>query len=445
MTKNLRREEKLGRLRSQIATTDSPRQAPDQLVPYARNSRKHEPWQVTQVAESLLEFGFMTPVVVDGKGEVIAGHARVMAALNLGLPEIPVVVRDHLTKAQKRAYVIADNQLALRSSWDMELLTAEVLDLKVEDYPLELLGFERNDLALFLKNGTEGKTDPDAIPELAPARVKAGELWMLGRHRLLCGDSTDGQVVERLIGCEKAALCFTSPPYADQREYGGGKELSTQHLATFIAAAAPAVEMFAVNLGLSRKSGEVNQYWEDYIAAARAVGLKLLSWNVWDRGAPCSIAQQTAMFAIEHEWILVFGDATRELNMTVPNKTAGQVSRSSNRDVDGRIIVRPSFDHDKRVHETYSHRRLGTVLRQDIHRGTSPHPAMFPVALPEAYMEASTGIGDVVYEPFCGSGSTLIACEKTGRRCFGMEIDPHYCDVILARWEAFTGLKAERG
>lgn len=261
-------------------------------------------------------------------------------------------------------------------------------------------------------------------------------LRVKSKHRLLCGDCTSADDVDALLNGERAELCFTSPPYVDQRQYGGGGDLSVQHISSFIAIAASACGMFAVNLGIVRREDEVVPYWDEYIASARAVGLKLVSWNVWDRIYPCSIGQQTAMFPIEHEWIFVFATHPRALKRTVDNKHAGvKTSAGSNRQCDGSMKPRWGDEiHDKRA--------LGTILRQDIHRGESPHPAMFPVALPAAYIDACTNAGDIVYEPFNGSGTTIVACEQLSRRCFAMEINPDYADIALARWEAFTGRKA---
>jgi DNA modification methylase len=282
-------------------------------------------------------------------------------------------------------------------------------------------------------------SDEDEVPDSAQVEpiTKLGDLYLLGNHRLLCGDSTSIDAVEKLMNGEKAEMCFTSPPYADQREYNGEKELSTEHLATFIRAAYGNVNYFAVNLGYSRKNGEVNPYWDDYIKEAKNCGLKLLSWNIWDRGSPYSIGQQTAMFPIEHEWIFVFGTSIKDLNTTVANKHAGGKGAVSNREADGTLKrKKPPVIRD--------FRELGTIVRTDVDKTHEiDHPAKFPVEFAEAYIEACTDINQNVYEPFGGSGSTLIACEKTNRRCFMMELDPHYCDVIIARWEKYTGKKAE--
>lgn len=288
-------------------------------------------------------------------------------------------------------------------------------------------------------NGGSGEEEHVPPPSKNPI-TKLGDVILLGEHRLLCGDSTNQGDVDCLFTHgKKASLCFTSPPYADQREYGGGKELSTQHLAKFLNVAKNHVDLFAVNLGYSRKEGEVNPYWDDYIAEARRADLKFLSWNIWDRGAPGTVGQHSAMFPIEHEWIFVFGQEGRKLNLTVRNKTAGESSGRNRREADGTMI--------KRVRSVVRESRaLGTVLReilQDKSRDAN-HPAKFPVELPECYIEACTSPGEFVYEPFAGSGTTCIAAQKLGRRCLMMEIDPGYCDVIVERWEKYTGLKAER-
>jgi DNA modification methylase len=262
-----------------------------------------------------------------------------------------------------------------------------------------------------------------------------GNLILKSRHRLLCKDSTNISDVERLMNGDTAELCFTSPPYSDQREYGGGLDLSTQHLASFIPTARQHVKYFVINLGYSRKHKEVNTYWDDYINSAHECGLKFLSWNIWDRYHACSIGQQTAMFPIEHEWLFVFGPNLKDLNHTVENKWAktsihGSIARS----VDGCLI--PS----KEGREIASHRALGTIVRMNASKERDlGHPAVFPVQLSVSYIEAMTDESEGVYEPFCGSGSTLIACEKMNRKCYAMEIDPHYCDITLNRYSKYCG------
>lgn len=407
----------------------------DELLPYAANARTHSADQVKRIAASIKEFGFNNPILVDGAKGVIAGHGRLEAAKKLKLGTVPVIELAHLTDAQKRAYILADNRLALDAGWDDATLAVEMKRLQEDAFDLGLTGFSQEEIDKLLGGTpvTEGLTDEEEVPEDVPAIAQRGQVWKLGRHRLMCGDSTCEEDVARLMDGKRASFCFTSPPYSDQREYNGGKDLSTQKLAKFLQAPC---DLFAVNLGLQRKDGEVCPYWDDYITAAKSVGLRFLSWNVWDRLHACSIGQHTAMFPIEHEWILVFGATAAKLNRIVPNKTAGQKYTGTNREIDGRMSGR-------RVETTGDFRPIGTVMRCDVHRGDAPHPAMFPVSLPEAYIEACTQRDENVLEPFGGSGSTLIACEKTGRLCFMMELDEKYCDVIISRWEAFTGLKAE--
>lgn len=399
------------------------------------NVRTHNQKNLDAIKGSLTKFGQQTPIVVGVNNIVLAGNGRLRAARELGWETINIV-RSELKGVDATGFALADNRTGELAEWDPGL--GDVLKaLQVDDFDLNSIGWSDEDLSSLLgpgdQDGQHGATDPDDVPKNVETRCKPGDVWILDNHRLMCGDSTNVQHVEQLIGGEKIDLCFTSPPYTDQRKYNGDKELSTEHLATFMRASYGLVGLFAVNLGLSRKDGEVQCYWDAYIREAKECGLKLLSWNVWDRSYAASIGQQTAMFAIEHEWIFVFGAERQTLNLTVQNKNANQKmgGRTSNRESDDRMTGR----RNEIVHEK---RRLGTIIRQDIHRGESPHPAMFPVALPEAYIEACTDRGDNVYEPFAGSGTTIIACEQTGRRCFGMEIDPKYCDIIIKRWEDFA-------
>jgi DNA modification methylase len=405
----------------------------EKLLPYARNPRKND-HAVERGASFIKEFGFSVPVLVQSDGTIIDGHLRLKCAKRLGMKEVPVTVRDDMTEAQIKAFRLSVNRFAELADWDDEMLKIELMELDNLQYDIDLLGF---DVKLDGENsGTEGLTDPDEVPEVPQNvfGVKRGDVWLLGNHRLMCGDSTSEDDVNKLMNGKRAVFCFTSPPYADMREYNGGKELSTKHLAKFLDAPC---DLFAVNLGIQRKDNEIVQYWDDYIQAAKQYGHKFLSWNIWDRNYPASIAQQTAIFAIEHEWIFIFGKSRIELNKTIPNKNAGQkmCGKSTNRESDGRMFGRAN----EIVHDN---RRMGTIIRVDIYRGNSMHPAMFPVELPETYYQACTNENDSVYEPFCGSGTSIIAAEKTGRICYGMELDEHYCGVIIKRWQDFTGKTA---
>jgi len=410
----------------------------DDLIPYVNNSRKHSDEQVAQISASIKEFGWTNPILIDGTNSIIAGHGRLMAARKLKMDEVPTIELDHLTDTQRKALVIADNKLALNADWDNTLLTIELDDLLKDGFALDILGFNQDELAALLEpEQVDGLTDEDAVPDVPEEpKTKLGDIYQLGNHRLMCGDSTSIDAVDKLMDGHKAQFCFTSPPYADQREYNGGKQLSTEHLATFIRTASGFCNFFAVNLGLSRKDGEINQYWDDYIVEAKNCGLKLLSWNIWNReGMGGSIGNMTAMFPIEHEWIFVFGSDIKDINRTRDNKHGGESGKSTIRQKDGETTPN-SWAINKKG-------KIGTVFTCDFARGKKEHPAMFPVEFPIGYIESCTSSNDVVYEPFGGAGSTMIACEKIGRQARLMELDPKYCDVIVKRWEDFTGKKAE--
>jgi DNA modification methylase len=408
------------------------------LIPYVNNSRKHSDEQVAQIAASIKEFGWTNPILVDGANGIIAGHGRLMAARKLGMEAVPVIELAHLSEPQRKALIIADNKLAMNAEWDNDLLMLELGELLEGGFNLDLLGFGKDELDALLSptEVTEGLTDEDAVPEPPAVPVTVlGDVWLLGKHRVMCGDSTSIDAVETLMAGGGADMCFTSPPYADQREYNGGKELSTQHLATFIRSASGFCNFFAVNLGMSRKDGEINQYWDDYILEAKNCGLKLLSWNIWNReGMGGSIGNMTAMFPIEHEWIFVFGVENKDINRTKDNKHGGESGKSTIRQKSGETTPNNWAINKKG--------KIGTVFTCDFARGKKEHPAMFPVEFPMGYIESCTNNKDVVYEPFGGAGSTLIACEKTGRHARLMELDPKYVDVIIKRWQDFTGKTA---
>ena len=409
------------------------------------NVRKHSERNLESIAASLRAFGQQKPIVVDKRGVILAGNGTYEAARRIGWDKIQIT-RTDLSGTLATAYAIADNRTAELAEWDDTALAEQLRALQSEEFDLKNVGYTDDEVQQLIDGigddllGASQVTE-DEIPEPPVEPItKPGDLWLLGDHRLLCGDSTKAEDVERLMAGAKADLCFTSPPYSDQRDYHGG-DLAEQSLSRFIDAAESKCELFAVNLGMSRKNNEVNEYWNDYITAAKRAGLKFLSWNIWDRsGFGYTVGQATAMFTVDHEWILVFGWQRKDLNKTVKNKDAGRKIDGTRRNKDGTTTASESV--------TNTHRQLGTVFRCNVVKSrnaeTKDHPAVFPVALPAAYIEACCNLDGSVYEPFCGSGTTLIAAEQLGRKCYGMEISPQYCDVIVKRWETLTGRVATR-
>jgi DNA modification methylase len=260
----------------------------------------------------------------------------------------------------------------------------------------------------------------------------------------MCGDSTDPESVSRLMEEARAELLFTSPPYADMRTYNGGKELSTELLARFIPAYEPHCEYQVVNLGIKRQDHEIVQYWDDYIAAAHGAGLKLMAWNVWDKMICGSVGQQMSLVPIRHEFIFVFGNNDKALNKTWDKKpeNVGQIKPKTRRQADGSVRLQTTGNGDA----SNPRKEMESVVQVMLETGKirEKHPAVFPVGLPAEYIKAFTNEGDVVAEPFGGSGTTLIACEQLGRECRCMELDPSYCDVIIERWQNLTGETAQK-
>lgn len=405
----------------------------DEIKLNPKNRNKHPKDQIERLCNIIKYQGFRNPLIISNRsGVLVAGHGRLLAAKKLKLKTVPVTYQDFDSEEQEIAAGVSDNAIALWADLDLEGINTDIPDLG-PDFDIDLLGIKNFKIDIA---ENEGLTDPDSVPDTPKeSPVCRGELFRLGSHRLLCGDSTSITDVERLMNGKKAEICFTSPPYSDQREYSGEVELSVEKIKSFIRACFSQCNYLVVNLGYSRKNGEVDQYWDDYIKEAKDCGLKLLSWNIWNKKECGSIGNQTAMFGISHEWIFVFGSSTKELNKTVENKYSGDFSNhNSTRQKDGTV----KKGKDRTVG---SHSQLKTIYEcyPQKARDCIDHPARFPIDFPVGYIEAMTNISDIVYEPFCGSGTTLIACEKLNRRCFGMEIDPHYCSVILDRWSAFTG------
>lgn len=422
------------------------RRSVSDLIPYARNARTHSDAQVAQIAASIREFGFTNPVLIDGQDGIIAGHGRVLAARKLGLADVPVLVLDYLTDAQRRAYVIADNKLALNAGWDDEALRAEIEALGDDEFDLTLLGFDENELAALLADKTEGLTDPDATPEPPVNPVtQAGDVWLLCDHRVMCGDSTEPEIVAMLMAGERADLLFTSPPYAQQRDYGTAKESvgNWDALMEGVFAAAPVKTgaQLLVNLGLVHKDGEWIPYWDKWIAWMRDEGWRRFGWYVWDQG-PGLPGDWNGRLAPSHEFIFHFNRESKKTNKTVAAKHAGETLGGGGlRGADG--VVKAKTGHGNAIQAFKIHDSVFRVMR---HKGgigkAGKHPAVFPVALVESAFDAYSKPGDVVFEPFCGSGTQVIAAEKMARHCFGMDIDPAYVDVAVKRWQDFTGKQA---
>ena len=394
-----------------------------ELIPYCNNSRTHSDEQVLQIASSIKEFGFTNPVLIDDQGGIIAGHGRIMAAQKLKMDEVPTITLSDLSEAQKKAYIIADNKLALNSGWDDELLKIELEQLKELDFDLGLIGFSDDELALLMGGETtEGLVDEDQVPELADDPVTVlGDVWLLGNHRLMCGDSTSIDAVERLMDGQKADMVLTDPPYGVSfvgvkgSMYSGGKKAG-KNSAEMIKAddlrGDDLVKLFADSMSsasMSSKAGAalyvffaINRSQES-ITGLQGAGLEIRNWLIWDKG-------NVGFHAMGAQY--------------KPNYEAFLYCHKSGQS--------PSW---------YGGNKEQTVWRFPVER-EGLHPTMKPVSLLCHAIQNSSKSGDEVLDLFGGSGSTLIACEKIGRINRSMELDPKYCDVIIKRWQDFTGKQA---
>jgi|11BtaG_2_1085332.scaffolds.fasta_scaffold10011_3 DNA modification methylase len=390
----------------------------EDLIPYASNSRTHSEQQIAQIAASIREFGWTNPVLINDENSIIAGHGRLLAARQLKMTEVPCIKLDHLTKSQQKALVIADNQLALNAGWDVEMLKAEISGLDTDGFDLDLLGFDSDFLDGFLIEETEGLTDEDAVPDVPEEpETKLGDVWILGRHRLMCGDSTSIDAVERLMDGQKADMVFTSPPYNADAKAGQGdifnnkKSLKlysdgySDNLASddYVKFAASVLEMcFAFTDGFIfwNVSYNANSRFE-YIQHIQGRLPYLVEQICWKKSSTIPFKG-----SLMRDWEPIYVFSTNKQPVAVKQVTSNfwQVSNTNSQ--------------------------------------AENHKACFPVELPEKGIGIVAKNTGIVFEPFGGSGTTVIACEKTNRDCRMMELDPKYCDVIKKRWEDFTGQKA---
>jgi site-specific DNA-methyltransferase (adenine-specific) len=382
----------------------------DRLVPYAKNSRTHSEEQIAQIAASIKEWGFTTAVLVDEKGGIIAGHGRVLAARKLGIDTLPVMVATGWTEPQKRAYVIADNQLALNAGWNMEMLKTEIDGLKLEDFDIDLLGFEDGFLdGLLEPEPTVGLTDEDAVPD-APEIPKTvlGDVWLLGNHRLMCGDSTSIDAVEKLCDGQLVDMWLTDPPYNVAYE-GKTKD--------------------ALTIKNDKQGDEsFRQFLRDSYVAADAVmkpGAVFYVWHADSEGYN-------------------FRGAAKDAGWTVRQCLIWKKSSMVMGRQDYHWKHEPCLYGWKEgaAHLWATDRKQTTILEFDRPSRNAEHPTMKPVELFAYQMQNNTKGKDRVLYSFGGSGTTLIAAEKYGRDALLMELDPKYCDVIIKRWQEFTGKQA---
>jgi DNA modification methylase len=389
--------------------------AVEALVPYARNTRTHSDAQIAQVAASISEFGFTNPVLIDGDGGIIAGHGRALAAKKIGMAEVPCIRLGHLSDAQKRAYVIADNKLALNAGWDEKMLALEFKDLQGLDFDLALTGFDLQDINAILaadEATPEGKTDADATPAVqAEVVTHPGDVWVLGSHRIMCGDSTDSESVAMLMNGQKAALMQTDPPYGIAYvENAKSKGQSVAH----------------ADIENDDLDGEKLQAFLEAMIRAAVPSLDdHAAYYLWHpmltQGTFFAAAAAAADILIHRQviWVkpsMVFGRGDYHWQ----HELCFYGWRKGNR---------PPF---------YGPRNQTTIW--NIGRETSKdHPTAKPVDLWKPPIENHTKPGEIMYEPFSGSGSQIIAAEQTGRRCYAMELSPQYVDVAVRRWQQFTG------
>ena len=425
----------------------------DRLTPYAKNARTHSDTQVAQIASSIVEYGFTAPLLVSGDGGILAGHGRLAAAQKLALEVVPVVVLDHLTPTQRRAYILADNAIAQAAGWDEELLASELADLSAAGFDLVLTGFNDDELADLLgdiEERTDGEEAPpigepadEDIPDVPVTPVsRPGDIWQLGAHRLICGDSTDASVVATLMAGEAASLCFTSPPYGQQRNYIQGIA-DWDALMRGVFAHLPMADagQVLVNLGLIHRDNEFIPYWDGWLAWMRTNGWRRFGWYVWDQG-PGLPGDWNGRLAPAFEFVFHFNRQSRQANKIVPCLYAGRdthlrgdgTSAGGMRNKDG---SKTAWNHVGQV--TQETKIPDSVIRIMRHKGKIgqdiDHPAVFPVALPEHILLAYSDPGDIVFEPFCGSGTTILAAQKANRVARAIELAPQYTDVAVKRFQ----------
>ena len=388
------------------------------LIPYARNSRSHSEAQVAQIAGSIREFGFTNPVLIDADNGIIAGHGRVMAAGKLGLDKVPCIRLGHLTDTQKRAYIIADNKLALNAGWDEELLALELGELADLDFDMDLIGFTEDELAGLMAETTEGETDPDEVPEppVDPVTV-LGDVWVMGKHRIACGDCTDQGTVDKALNGVQPHLMVTDPPYGVEYDASwrtdAGINKKHQKVATGKvlnddrADWRDAWALFPGDVAYVWHAGVYSPTVADSLFSCEFEARALIVW------AKPSLVMGRGHYHHKHEpcWYMVRKGGT--------GHWSGDRKQSTLWDIANMHASQGNTDDGKTSHST---QKPVECMKRPIENNSSP--------------------GQAVYEPFSGSGTTIIAGEMTGRCIHAIELNPAYVDVAVTRWQDFTGKQA---
>jgi DNA modification methylase len=445
------------------------------LAPYQRNPRTHSEEQVTQIAASIAEFGFCNPILVDSRDGIIAGHGRLLAARKLGLDEVPVIVLDHLDENQRRAYLLADNRLSELAGWDHELLALELKELAESGFDATLAGFDQKEIDDFLaslERDVEAEAEEVADAVLEPpvkAVTKPGDLWLIGPHRLICGDCRDRSVISKLFEGQKANVVITSPPYATQRQYdpsSGFEPVPPEKYVAWFKDVAAAIESvlepdgsYLLNIKAHAEDGERHTYVMDLVLAhKRQWGWRFVDefcWRKTDDGVPGGWSNRfknawEPIYHFSRERKIKFrprevghwSDDCFDYSPENPKSTSGsgllgtgprgaaadkgknhaawQTTRRNANDLEGRHggLARPS-----------------NVIEAKTESSQGNHSAPYPRAIPEFFIKAFSDAGDVIFDPFAGSGTTLVAAGLNERAGFGVEISPAYCDVILRRMQ----------
>jgi len=402
------------------------------LRPYPNNARTHSRKQIRQIANSIAKFGFCNPVLIDDDRQIIAGHGRVEAAKLLDIDAVPTCRLSHLSEADKRAYILADNKLAEKAGWDKQLLAIELQCLIDLDVEIELTGFEMPEIDIILEDAREADGAPggpeDAVPQHSsgPAVTQTGDLWLLGNHRLLCADARDGAAYDRLLEGAKAEFVFTDPPYnvaidgnvcglgrIRHREFAMGcGEMSEVEFTTFLKTVFDRLAEHTIDGSIHQICMDWRHMWEMLAAGRQVYELKnLCVWNKTNAG-------MGSFYRSKHELVFVWksGSAAH-----INNFELGQ--------------------HGRNRTNVWDYAGVNTMRAGRLEE-LAMHPTVKPVALVADAIKDCSRRGGLVLDPFCGSGTILIAAERTGRKARALEVDPTYVDVGVRRWQAYTGKSA---